>query len=84
VSPRFRLIISTGLGLLTSLALGGTFVFWQVARHVQTEMRPAIAIPGHIVQTAVSGAISVQNRNDGKGGCREGTIAPSKVAGVFL
>ena len=54
MSLRFRLIISIGLGLLASLAFGGTFAFWEAGRQVQTEMRSAIAVAEHIVQTAVN------------------------------
>jgi two-component system, NarL family, sensor histidine kinase UhpB len=64
VSLRLRLIISIGLGLLASLAFGGTFAFWEAARQVQTEMRSAIAVAEHIVQTAV-------NDSNGGAGRRE-------------
>ena len=64
MSLRFRLIISIGLGLLASLAFGGTLALLDAARQVQTEMRSAIAVAERIVQTAVSDSYDGASRHE--------------------
>jgi 3-hydroxy-3-methylglutaryl CoA synthase len=53
VSLRLRLIISIGLGLLASLAFGGTVALWDAARQVETEMRSAMVVAERIAQAAI-------------------------------
>ena len=53
MSLRLRLIISIGLGLLASLAFGGTVALWDAARQVETEMRSAMVVAERIAQAAI-------------------------------
>jgi len=53
VSLRLRLILSIGVALLASLALGGALTFWHAARQVQTEMQAAMAVGAHVAQNAI-------------------------------
>jgi two-component system, NarL family, sensor histidine kinase UhpB len=53
VSLRLRLIISIGLGLLASLAFGGTIAFWNAARQVETEMRSAMVVAERVALAAI-------------------------------
>ena len=62
MSLRLRLVISIGLALLASLALGGTLAFWAAAHQVQTEMRAAIALGQHVAQTLLDDANPASDR----------------------
>jgi two-component system, NarL family, sensor histidine kinase UhpB len=64
VSLRLRLIISIGLGLLASLAFGGSIALWDTARQVETEMRSAIAVAERIAQAAMKDASGGMNQHD--------------------
>jgi hypothetical protein len=65
VTLRLRLIVSIGVALLASLALGAALTFWHAGYQVQTEVRAAIAvamlrgapstIPSSKARTAVTG-----------------------------
>ena len=53
MSLRLRLILSIGVALLASLALGGALTFWHAAHQVQTEMQAAMAVGAHVAQNAI-------------------------------
>jgi two-component system sensor histidine kinase UhpB len=53
VTLRLRLIVSIGLALLASLALGAALTFWHAGYKVQTEVQAAIAVGAHVAQSAV-------------------------------
>jgi len=46
VTLRLRLIVSIGVALLASLALGAALTFWHAGHKVQTEVQAAIAVGG--------------------------------------
>jgi two-component system sensor histidine kinase UhpB len=50
-------MISIGLALLASLALGGALTFWYAGYKVQTEVRAAIAVGAHIARNAIDGSL---------------------------
>jgi two-component system, NarL family, sensor histidine kinase UhpB len=56
VSLRLRLLVSVGVALLASLALGGGVAFWHAALQVRTEMDSAIVVGANIVRHAIDDA----------------------------
>ena len=63
MSLRLRLIISIGLGLLASLAFGGTIALWDAARQVDTELRSAIVVAERIAQAAIGDSSRGESRH---------------------
>ena len=53
VTLQLRLMVSIGVALLVSLALGATLTFWHAGYKVQTEVQAAIAVGAHVAQSAV-------------------------------
>jgi two-component system, NarL family, sensor histidine kinase UhpB len=53
VTLRLRLIVSIGVALLASLALGAALTFWHAGYKVQTEVQAAIAVGAHVAQSAI-------------------------------
>jgi two-component system sensor histidine kinase UhpB len=53
VTLRLRLIVSIGVALLASLALGAALTFWHAGHKVQTEVQAAIAVGAHVARSAV-------------------------------
>jgi len=56
------LIIFIGLGLLASLAFGGTIAVWDAGRQVETEMRSAIVVAERIAQAAIGDSNRGENQ----------------------
>ncbi len=53
MSLRLQLIVSIGVALLASLALGAALTFWHAGYKVQTEVQAAIAVGARVAQSAV-------------------------------